>query len=112
MATADVDPASNAGALYFAEAQYVTRDDAAAGNALNNASYRRVTIGNAPNYNPALTGTFFEQQPAINAWKAQDPTVMLVHADTPAGPSSATTWRARSPSWAVECGTTSTPSTT
>jgi hypothetical protein len=85
VATTDVDPASNAGALYFVEGQYVTHDDAVAGNSLNNASYRRVTLGNAPNYAPSLTGTFFEQQPAINAWKAQDPTVTLVHADTPGG---------------------------
>ncbi len=86
VATTDVDAASNPGALYFAEAQYVAKDDAAAGNAFNNASYRRVTVGGSPTYPLTMTGTFFEQQPAINAWKAQDPSVMLVHADSPHEP--------------------------
>jgi hypothetical protein len=84
VATTDVDAANNAGALYFAEAQYIAKDDAEAGNALNNASYRRVTVGAAPSYSLTMTGTFFEQQPAINAWAAQDPAVLLVHVDTPA----------------------------
>ena len=75
MATADVDAAQNAGATYWAEAQYIAADDAAAGNALNNASYRRVTVGAAPNYSLTMTGTFFEQLPAIFAWPAQDPSV-------------------------------------
>src|SRR5262249_2976039 len=39
-AAADIDPAQNAGALYFGEGQYVTPDDARAGNKNNNASYR------------------------------------------------------------------------
>ena len=44
----DLDPALNSGAVYWAEAQYVTEDEAAANNGLNNASYRRVTVGAAP----------------------------------------------------------------
>jgi hypothetical protein len=85
VATADVDPASNAGALYFAEGQYVAGDDAVAGNALNNASYRRVTVGSAPTYTLTMTGTFFEQLPAIFAWPAQDPTVEMIGVDVPGG---------------------------
>jgi hypothetical protein len=83
VAVSDVDPASNSGALYFAEGQYVSKDDAAAGNSLNNASYRRVTLGTAPNYSLSLTGTFFEKQPAIFAWKAADPLVTMAAVDVP-----------------------------
>jgi hypothetical protein len=83
VATADVDPAQNAGAKYFAEGQYVAADDAAAGNGLNNASYRQVTVGNGTTYPLTMTGSFFQQQPAINAWAAQDPTVLLVNVDVP-----------------------------
>ena len=83
VATTDVDPAANAGATYWAEGQYIAADDAEAGNGLNNASYRRVTVGAAPLYTLAMTGSFFEQQPAILAWPAQDSTVLLVNVDVP-----------------------------
>lgn len=85
VATADVDPAQNAGATYYAEGHYIAADDAAAGNALNNASYRKVTVGNPPLYNLTMTGTFFEQQPALDAWPAQDPTVLLTSVDLKGG---------------------------
>ncbi len=81
VATADVDPAQNAGATYYAEGHYVAADDAASGNALNNASYRRVTVGAGPTYGLTMTGAFFQQQPAISAWAAQAPTVLLVNVD-------------------------------
>jgi hypothetical protein len=83
VATADVDSASNIGALYWAEAHYVAGDDALTGNGLNNASHRRVTVGAAPNYALTMTGAFFERQPAINAWKAQDAAVALTDLDVP-----------------------------
>jgi hypothetical protein len=83
VATTDLDAAQNAGATYFAEGQYIANDDAAAGNAFNNASYRRVTVGAAPNYTLTMTGTFFEQFPAIFAWPAQDTGVILINADVP-----------------------------
>jgi len=80
---ADMDPAQNAGALYFAEAQYFASDDAAANRSFNNASYRRVTVGAGPTFAVAVTGSFFEGQPAINAWGAQDPWVVTVPVDVP-----------------------------
>ena len=85
VATADVDTALNppATTLFWAEAQYIASDDAAAGNSLNNASHRRVTVGASPNFPLTMTGTFFEMQPAIFAWPAQDPTVSLVKVDVP-----------------------------
>ena len=83
VSTMDVDSTFNPDALYFVEGQYIAPDDAAADNALNNASYRRVTIGGGPNYSLSMTGSFFEQQPAIYAWQAQDPEVDLVAVDIP-----------------------------
>ena len=83
VASTDVDPASNAGALYWVEGQYVASDDASAGNSLNNASYQRVTVGSSASFPLSMTGTFFEKQPAIFAWLAQDPTVALVNVDVP-----------------------------
>ena len=83
VATTDLDAAQNAGATYWAEGQYIAGDDASAGNALNNASFRQVTVGGAPTYALGMTGTFFEQRPAIYAWPAQDPNVLLVKVDLP-----------------------------
>ncbi|HSS76526.1 MAG TPA: hypothetical protein VLV54_07235 [Thermoanaerobaculia bacterium] len=83
VATTDVDPAANAGATYWAEGQYIAADDASAGNSFNNASYRQVTVGAGPTFGLTMTGSFFEQQPAIMAWPAQDPTVLLVNVDVP-----------------------------
>lgn len=58
---------ANPGALYFVEGQYVTADDAAAGNKDNNASYRRVTISSST-YNVTLQGSTQRTRPAIVAW--------------------------------------------
>jgi hypothetical protein len=71
----DLDAASNPGAVYFVEGQYVTRDDAQAKNNANNASYRSATIGIAPTYNLTLTGSTVRQKMGIQAWKATDPSV-------------------------------------
>ncbi len=79
--TTALDPALNVGATYWAEAHYISPHDALAGNGLNNASYRQVTVGEGPSYPLTMTGTFFERQPAINAWKQQDPSVTLTNAD-------------------------------
>jgi len=83
VATTDLDAAQNSGALYWAEGHYIASDDASAGNSLNNASYRQVTVGEAPNYALTMIGGFVEKQPAIFAWPAQDPTVSLVTVDVP-----------------------------
>ena len=81
---ADLDPALNAGALYFAEAQYVTGDDAAAGNKNNNCSYRQATIsGGNGEYTMALVGNTVREKQAIEAWAAVDPTVQIHHEDIP-----------------------------
>ena len=77
----EVDPALNQGALYWIEGQYVTADDAAAENGLNNASYRRVTVApDTLDLDP--TGGTLREQPAIAAWPVVDPEVELITVDT------------------------------
>ena len=79
----DLDPGLNPGALYFGESQYITPDDAGTANAYNNNSYRVASVGALSSgiYNLSFTGSTFQQEPAINAWQAQDPLVTLVNAD-------------------------------
>lgn len=85
--TTDVDPALNAGALYFGEAQYVTADDAQwthagnpATNGLNNASYQRFEFTSSTSA-PNIIGAAHLMVPAIQAWKDQDPSVSITVAD-------------------------------
>lgn len=74
----DVDPANNAGAQYWVEGQYVTPDDSAANNHHNNASYRKVTVGNTPAQFPlAFDGPTVREKAAIEVWPTVDPTVQL-----------------------------------
>ena len=86
VAIADLDPALNAGAQYFFEAQYVTPDDATAGNQNNNASYRTASISfGAGNANATLTGNTIRERAAIKAWKTADPAVVETEFDSPEG---------------------------
>jgi len=72
------------GARYFAEGQYVSPDDAQAGNKNNNASYREATIsGNPGNYTMQWAGGTVRQKGAIHAWKAIEPQVQIVDVDIP-----------------------------
>ncbi len=84
---ADLSPSLNAGALYFAEAQYMTADDTAAGNGTNNNSYARVVIGESPAgsniFLAGLVGGTFWQSTGIKAWQDNDPSVVLVNVDVP-----------------------------
>ncbi len=89
VADADVDPALNAGALYWVEGQYVADNDAAAGNGLNNASYRKATVSAGtfalimePDNPPSYFATVRERS-AIHAWPATDPAVELHYVDVP-----------------------------
>ena len=81
VAEEDIDPASNPGALYWIEGHYVVRDDARAGNGLNNASYRAANVGPQPGLSISLSGSTIRETPAIFAWQAQDPEVEIVQAD-------------------------------
>ena len=79
----DLDPAQNQGAVYFAEAQYIHPGDAAAGNAMNNASWRSFTVGALTSgaYTLAMSGGTNQQKSAMDAWKSLTAGVTLVNAD-------------------------------
>ncbi|HYE03794.1 MAG TPA: hypothetical protein VD963_11245, partial [Phycisphaerales bacterium] len=71
------------GALYFVEGVYVGNDDAPNGNAMNNASYKRVVV-NTSTFVMTEQGTMQVGQPAIKAWRThglglnqEDPSVIL-----------------------------------
>lgn len=81
----DVDPAQNAGALYWAEGQYVTADDAAAGNALNNASYRKVTVSGSV-FDLSFDGETVREKSAVHAWQGADAGVEITNVDFRTGP--------------------------
>ncbi|RLS46366.1 MAG: hypothetical protein DWH86_03095 [Planctomycetota bacterium] len=80
----DLNPTLNVGAVYLAEAQYVHPDDAAANNDNNNASYIKVTVA-ASGYAMALSGSTFQQKPAIYHWAQVVPTVAYSVVDAPDG---------------------------
>ena len=81
--SSDLDPAQNAGATYFAEAQYVTPHEYAwcqshpgECNMYNNVSYRQFTVnGSGDNYTFLASGSTTQMQPAIMAWVAAGATV-------------------------------------
>src|SRR5262249_46701914 len=82
----DLDPAGNPGAQYFVEMQYMQYQDAMNHHSDNNASYRPVIVtGSAATgvYNLTLTGQTVVSQPAIMAWKAADPSVIINSASMP-----------------------------
>jgi hypothetical protein len=81
----DLDPAQNPAAQYFAEVQYVSTDEQPV-NRYNNVSHRPVAVGGLTGggqYDLSFTGTTTQQQPAINAWRAVDPAVILTDVDVP-----------------------------
>ncbi len=79
----DVNPALNPGALYFVEAHYITPDDAGTVTANNNNSYRPASVGSLSGgiWNLSTTGSTHQQDPAIQAWQDQDPSVSVVKID-------------------------------
>lgn len=85
IAESDLSPTNG---LYFVEGHYVAPDDAGADNAMNNASYKRVTVDGAFDLTPQ--GSMFETRPAIFAWRdhglgvdAVDPSVQIATVDVP-----------------------------
>lgn len=80
-----IDPALNAGARYFVEAQYVHPEDSAKiGNGDNNVSYRelRFNAGSAP-WSPSFIGSTVRQATVVDAWKAIDPSVTVSEVSFP-----------------------------
>jgi subtilisin-like proprotein convertase family protein len=60
---------------FFGECQYVTQDDATAGNQNNNASYREMSTTGTTDFTFAFVGNTVRGSPAVRAWKTIDPTV-------------------------------------
>lgn len=83
--SADLDPAQNAGAKYFTEAQYVHPGDATAGTDNNNGSWREITVGalSSGAYTLTTTGVTKQQKNPIDAWKSFVPAVQVTHVDVP-----------------------------
>jgi len=84
----DLDLTLNDGALYFVEGQYITPDDAQAGNGNNNASYRRVEVsqnldGRYVLHSSPLIATTQRQECGIRAWQDSDPTVVETDVQIP-----------------------------
>ncbi len=82
----DLDPAQQGGGQYFVEAQYVTADEALAGNHYNNASYRPINVSFNVFFNfwtINLTNTTRRTLPAIRAWKANEPSVVETNVQEP-----------------------------
>jgi hypothetical protein len=80
----EINPALNPGATYWIEGQYISDNDAQAGNGLNNASYRLVTFGASPNFTMTPAGNLsstVREKTALYAWKAADPAVEIFNAD-------------------------------
>jgi len=76
--------ASSASVHYFAEGQYVTPDDAAAGNAYNNASYRELSVtggGSVWQFALLAGGETVRENPAIRAWQAAEAGVQVTNID-------------------------------
>lgn len=83
-ANSDLNPTNFPGARYFVEGQYVTQDDAAAGNKNNNASHREVTVTTlGSGYAINLLGPTRRTEPAIQAWRNADPSVTIITIDVP-----------------------------
>jgi hypothetical protein len=82
----DMDPAMHPSAVFFVEAQYVSQDDAQAGNDNNNSSYRRVTVNPASSPTPyamTMQGQTRRRVPAIYAWREVDPAVQVTMVNVP-----------------------------
>lgn len=78
----DMDPTRYPGAIYFGDGVYVANDEVTPSTRMNNASYRRVNLA-AGTYSATLAATTVQGQPAIAAWRAQDPTVAISTVDAP-----------------------------
>jgi hypothetical protein len=72
---ADLDTTQNAGATYYAEAQYVTPHEYAwcqshpgECNMYNNVSYRRFNVSGTTSFTFSSVGSTVRMQPAISAW--------------------------------------------
>jgi hypothetical protein len=85
VAEVDLDAANNPSARYFVEGHYVAPDDAQAGNGLNNASYREVSV-QAGTFNLSFVGSTVRRKVALEVWPTIDNTVQFMTVDTATTP--------------------------
>jgi hypothetical protein len=78
---AEQDPTAHPTAAFFGEIQMVNPDDAAVGNLADNVAHRRVSVAPAT-LQWTLSGPSV-RAPAIQAWQALDPQVLLAAVDVP-----------------------------
>jgi hypothetical protein len=83
----EIDPDLNPDALYLISGQYISPDDASAGNQMDNASWRQVWVEsdfdlsfNNPEGGSSET---VRKEPAISAWPVFDDAVQLTTFDVP-----------------------------
>jgi len=97
-----VDVASQpAGTRFFVDALYITADDAQfvrpnqtiATNALNNASWRELTLASINNSSPTFAGITRQRDPGVLAWKFADPAVVVSIVDHDDTQNPGTGWR-------------------
>ena len=69
-------------ATFYVEGQYVHKQEFAPGTNMNNLSYKRVNI-NQSSFNASTVGQTFREIPAIYAWQAHDPSVVINEIDVP-----------------------------
>jgi hypothetical protein len=70
-----IDPAQNAGAVWFAESQYVSAHEYQAGNGKNSVSWRRMNVNSVTNI--TSNGGTVIGEGAPHAWKSADPQVTV-----------------------------------
>ncbi len=77
--TSDIAPASNPGAVFYAESQYIAADDATWNNGTNNASFRRINVSSTSSV--SMTAATQQRRSALYAWRDADPTVTISNVD-------------------------------
>ncbi|MCY2959485.1 MAG: hypothetical protein NTY35_04905 [Planctomycetota bacterium] len=82
--TSELEVTTGSSTKYFGTGQYVTPDDALAGNNNNNESWRGVTVsGSGSAWNFAFTGITQRAQYALKAWQANEAGVTLNEIQVP-----------------------------
>ncbi len=85
IADSDLDPDVQPGAKYFVATQYVARDDAEAGNDLNNGGYRSVKVRRRQGFYEFrnAAGAVVSESHPLMAWQQHDHEVQLTAIDVP-----------------------------
>ncbi len=80
----DIDSGLHPSARYFVEVQYVSPDDAGAGNGTNSSSWREALFTEVGGfYSMMLFGPTVMTQPGVMAWKQHDSGVAVTNVDIP-----------------------------